>query len=302
MTKPTLTTQQKEGIARRLLEAYAASGFPSRAKYATSIGITSSDFSNIEGGKWRKNDQLIGVQKWLRLAHRVGYQFSAAQKWVTAPTVTYRAITRQLELCQAEGMCAIFCDQAGIGKTHAAKEYCGTHPNAFYIQGGGSPRKTAFVRAMAQAVGLNPDKSTIEELIEDTVTYLKALNNPVIVIDEAGDLHNMTYLLLKRLYNELEFACGIYLVGASGLRKRIDGAIRNHTNGFEEVFSRFGSRYTTVLPADPHQRKEMLKEEMVLVASTNGLGDKEVLNRILSRDCDLRTIRREVMKRRIAAS
>lgn len=305
MNKPTLTPAQKEAIGHKVLEAYEASGFPSRAKYATSIGITSSDFTNIQKQNWRKNDQLLSVQKWLRIAHRVGFEFTARAKWVTAPTATYRTISRQLQLCQAEGISAIFCDEAGLGKTHIAKEYCAKNQNAFYVNGGSAPRKVAFVRALAQAIGLSPDKSTIEELLEDIITYLKALQNPIIVIDEAGDLNNATYLLLKRLYNELEFVCGLYLLGARGLRKRIDSAIRNRTNGFEEVFSRFGSRYSNVIPVDSNgkaltkERLDYLREEATMVAHANGFTDAEKLNRLLSRDFDLRTIRREVIKSRM---
>lgn len=301
INKPQLDAMMKEAIGHKVIEAFKASGFPSRSKYAVSIGINSTDFTHIEKEKWKQNDQLLSVRKWLRIAHRVGFEFSTRQKWQTAPTSTHRAITRQLELCQAEGMCAIFCDEAGLGKTHSVKEYCNTRPNAFYVNGGSFPRKIAFVRSLSQAIGLNPDKSTVEELLEDVITYLKALKNPIIVVDEAGDLHNNTYLLLKRLYNELEFVCGFYLVGARGLKKRIDGAIRNRTNGFEEVFSRFGSRYTTIIPENPKARAEFLRAEATMVAHTNGFTNAEKLNQLLSREFDLRSVRRQVIKSRMAA-
>lgn len=301
MTAPTLTPQQKEGIARKLLDAYKASGFTSRAKFAVSIGITSSDFSNIERDKWKENERLLSLQKWLRLAHKVGYEFSARQRWVTAETATYRAIKAQLEMCRSEGLNAMLCDEAGWGKSHAAKEYCAVTPNAFYVNGGHNATKVAFISALAKSVGINPDKSTTEETLNDIITYLKALSNPIIIIDEGGDLHNHTYMLLKRLYNELEFACGMYILGARGLEKRINSGIRNRTNGFEEVYSRFGSRFTTIIPPDPKQRIDFLRAEATLVAERNGLTDPQKLNRILSRDFDLRTIRREVLKTRHAA-
>lgn len=298
---PALSTQHKEGIARKLLSAYRASGFQSRSKYATSIGITGSDFSNIDNAKWKSNDKLLSTQKWIRIARTVGYEFTPRQAWLTAETMTYRAIRRQLEMCAKDGLSAIFCDEAGLGKTHAAKEFCANTPNAFYINGGSHPRKVAFIRALAQAVGINPDKSKVEDVLLDTIAYLSSLANPVIVIDEAGDLHNNTYLLLKRIYNELEFRCGMYLVGARGLKKRIDSAIRNRTNGFEEVFSRFGSRFTTVLPEAAKERKEFLRAEALMIAEANGLTDTERTNRMLSREFDMRTVRREVLKSRIAA-
>lgn len=296
---PILSTQHKEGIARKLLSAYRASGFTSRNKYAVSIGITSSDFSNIEHAKWRTNDKLLSVQKWIRIARTVGYEFSPRQAWVTAETMTYLFIRRQLEMCAKDGMAAIFCDESGIGKTHPCKEFCANTPNAFYINAGNFPHKVAFIRALGKAVGINPDKSNAEDVLLDTMAYLSALNNPVIVIDEGGDLHNNTYLLLKRIYNELEFRCGMYLVGARGLKKRIDSAIRNRTNGFEEMFSRYGNRYNSIVPEGAKERKEFLRAEALMIAEANGLTDPERINRILSRDFDMRNIRREVLKSRI---
>lgn len=296
-----LSTAHKEGITRKALAGFRASGFQSRKRYATSINITSSDFSNLENEKWKQNDRLFSAQKWVRIAREVGYEFNARQSWNTAETMTYRAIRRQLEMCAKDGLSAIFCDEAGLGKTHAAREFCANTPNAFYVNGGSFPRKVAFIRALATAVGINPDKSKVEDVLMDTVMYLKALPHPVIVIDEAGDLHNNTYLLLKRIYNELEFQCGLYMIGARGLKKRIDSAIRNRTNGFEEVYSRFGGRFTTVLPDGAKERKEFLRKEALLVADANGLHDNERINRILSRDFDMRTVRREVLKSRIAA-
>ncbi len=298
---PALSITHKEGISRKLLAAFNASGFSSRNKYATSIGINSSDFSNIENAKWKSNERLLSTQKWIRIARSVGYEFTTRQSWITADTMTCRAIRRQLEMCAKDGLCAIFCDEAGLGKTHAAREFCANTPNAFYINGGSHPRKVSFIRALATAVGINPDKSKVEDVLLDTIAYLSALPNPVLVIDEAGDLHNNTYLLLKRLYNDLEFQCGMYLLGARGLKKRIDAAIRNRTNGVEGVYSRFGSRYTTVLPEGAKERKEFLRKEALLVAEANGLSDAERINRMFSRDFDLRTVRREVLKSRIAA-
>lgn len=301
MTRPTLTTLQKEAIGKKLMDAFRTSGFASQAKYAVSVGISGSDMSNIVNAKWKQNDRLLSVEKWLRIARAVRFEFNPRQRWVTAPTNTFRHITKQLEMCQRESLCAIFCDEAGLGKTHAVRDYADNHGGAFYVNGGAHPNKLSLVRGLAQAIGINADKGTTEEVFQDVVMYLKSSKNPLLIIDEAGDLHNNAYLLLKRLYNELEFVCGIYLVGARGLKKRIDGAIRIRTNGFEEVFSRFGARYSKVLPDDIKGRTEYIRKEAEVVAASNGLSDPQVLNRILSQDIDLRRVRREVIKSRAAA-
>lgn len=301
MNKPNLTGEQKEMIRQALIDAFTRSGMPSRNKYATSIGITSSDFSNIEHRKWVQNEKLLSVEKWLRLARTLRVVFRTHQQWATAPTATYRTITEQLKRCQEASITAIFCDEAGLGKTHAAREYAETHANAFYVNGGSFPRKIRFIRALAQAVGINPDHATTEEVFQDTVYYLRALNNPIIIIDEAGDLDQSTYLLLKRLFNDLEDHCGLYMLGARGLKSRIDSGIRVRRNGFEELFSRFGSRYSSVMPDGPKGREEFLREEAKVIAMHNGLNNGEELNRILTDVTDMRRVKRQVLKLRTAA-
>ena len=305
MTKPTLTLEQKQAISAKLMDVYHASGFASRAKYAVSIGITGSDFSNLASAKWATNDRLIGHGKWLRIARAVGHEFHATEKWVTARTETYLTITKQLEVCQEESLAAIFCDRAGIGKTHAAKEYANTHRNAFYINGGLSPNRFRFARALAQAAGIDA-KGSAEDVLADFVYYLKSLENPILIIDEAGDMDNSTYRLLKRLYNELEFHCGFYMIGAPDLKKRIENSIRLRKNSFEEVYSRFGGRYIQVVPNEPNAQRKFLEDQVMKVCKANGLTDPERLHNVVTRSLEdmgrgLRYARIQVKKSRIAA-
>lgn len=304
--KPTLTDAQKEGISQRVMDAYHSSGQPSRAKYAISIGITSSDLSNIEHRKWRTNDKLIGVGKWLRIARQVRYEFSDRQAWATADTLVYHTITAQLEACQSESISSIFCDEAGIGKTYACRQYAETHRNAYYINGGMHKTTWRFIRALAQALGLNADGKA-EEVLQDAIYYLRSLQQPLLIIDEAGDLEHSAYLLIKRLYNELEHTCGFMMLGARGLKQRIDRSIRLRRNGFEEVFSRFGSRYLSIVPEDPRERNEFVRAEAAKVIKANGITDPQKVNAILSSidmmnaRRDLRHVRNLVMKQRMAA-
>lgn len=300
MNKPSLSTATKEAIGKKVLAAFKASGFISRAKYAITIGIGSSDFSNLERENWKRNEKLLSVDKWLRIARRVGYEFSEQQRWVTASTATFHAINAQLVDCQKQSLANILCDIPGIGKTYTAREYAATHRNAFYINGGEFPNRWRFVRALAVSIGLSSDGSA-EDVLQTIIYYLKSLESPLIIIDEAGDMQNSTYLVLKRLYNALELHCGFYMLGAPDLKKRIDASIRLRKNGFEEVYSRFGGRFTTIVPADPLERTKYLRNEKAAICTANGLNDAEKVNHILSNSGDLRHVRIQVLKHRIAA-
>lgn len=301
MTKPTLSTATKEAIGKKVLAAMKASGFSSRAKYATSIGINSSDFSNIERENWKRNEKLLSVDKWLRIARTVGFEFGEAQKWSTAQTVTFSYIAEQLGKCQHQSLAGILCDEAGIGKTYAAREYAATHRNAYYINGGAHASRSRFVRELAKSMGLD-NTGTTEEVLQLVVYYMKSLEAPLIIIDEGGDLHNSTYLVLKRLYNELELHCGFYMLGAPDLKKRIDASIRLRRNGFEEVYSRFGGRFTKVVPVEMKERAAFLRNEKAAICKANNLTDDTELNRILSNPGDMRQVRIQVLKTRLAVA
>lgn len=298
MNKPTLTDDQKEGISAKFLAAYRASGFSSRNKYAKSIGLTSADFSNLEHRSWKKNQQLFSVEKWMRIARTVGYQFNASAAWNTARTAVHTFITRQLTDCQHEALASILCDEPGIGKSHAAREYAANTRHAFYINGGMFPNRWRFIRELAKVMGLD-NTGTAEEVLQNAAYYLKSLQSPLIIIDEAGDMQNATYLVLKRLYNELEGECGMYMMGAPDLKKRIDSSIRLRRNGFEEVYSRFGGRFTKILPEEPKARAEFLRKEKLAVCEANGVGAGPLLNKILDGG-DLRSAAITIRKQRSA--
>lgn len=294
--KTTLSHEQKEAITQKVLAAFAASGFQSRNKYSKSIGLSSTDFSFLERRKWADNDKLFSVEKWLRIGRAVGFSFNEAARWNTAETAVFRFIKGQLQTCQSQSLANILCDEPGIGKTHAAKHYAAHTRNAFYINGGLFPNRYRFIRALAQAMGLD-NTGSAEEVLQNITYYLSSMPTPLIIIDEAGDLQNATYLVLKRLYNELEGGCGMYMMGAPDLKKRIDASIRLRRNGFEEVYSRFGGRFTKLVPTDPAARAEFLRKEKMAVCKANGVEAGELLNQILDGG-DLRSAAIRIRKQR----
>ncbi|GFR88653.1 AAA family ATPase, partial [Elysia marginata] len=206
------------------------SGF-SKNRYAKTVGLTATDMTNLEGLKFIQNPQLVGNAKWIRLARLVDFQKNEKLIWQTAHTEVWNYITGQLEVCQREHISAMLCDDAGIGKTHTLKDYAKANRTAFYIDGSVVPRKIAFIRRLAQVVGLDGN-GRVDDVLEETIYALSQLDNPIVMIDEAGDLDHLTILVLKRLYNALEDQCAFYLVGADGLKSKIERGIKWKKLGF----------------------------------------------------------------------
>lgn len=258
-----LTTQFKECALTAILADRA--NYPSDSKHATALGISPSVYSTIKKGRL---DKQLSDSAWLSLARRLNVPLRGEIEWKVAQTDTYTYITSHLEACQERGLSALLCDIPNIGKTFSARHYARTHKHAIYIDCSQVKTKVRLVRSIAISFGLEA-KGRYEDVYADLVYYLKGLNNPLIILDEAGDLQYEAFLELKALWNALENACGWYMMGADGLRAKIERSIDCRKVGYTELFSRFGDAYRQVTPLDGEERKNFLLRQVVEVAKLN---------------------------------
>ena len=94
----------------------------------------------------------------------------------------------------------IFVDDCEIGKTVAAQDLSRRLVNCFYVDASQCKTKRLFINALAQAIGLK-EKSKYAETKENIKWYLKSLDNPIVIVDEAGDLEYPAFLELKEFWN-----------------------------------------------------------------------------------------------------
>lgn len=254
-----LSNELKERTLTEILADRA--NYPSDSKHATAIGISSSVYSTIKKGKL---DKQLSDSAWLSLARRLNVPLRGEIEWKVAKTDTYSYITSQLEACQERSLSALLCDIPNIGKTFSARHYARTHKHVVYIDCSQTKTKVRLVRSIAIGFGLDA-KGRYEEVYADLVYYLKGLDNPLIILDEAGDLQYE----LKALWNATERACGWYMMGADGLRAKIERSIDCCKVGYTELFSRFGDAYRKVTPQDGEERKSFLLKQAVEVAKLN---------------------------------
>lgn len=189
-------------------------------------------------------------------------------EWKAARTPTYEFITAQLEACQKGGLSAILCDEPNIGKTFTARQYVKSHPNAVYIDSSQVKTKLKLVRKIAAEFGVN-SRGRYSDVYEDLVYYLRGLETPLVILDEAGDLQYEAFLELKALWNATERCCAWYMMGADGLKEKINRSIECRKVGYTEMLSRYGDRYGKVTPDDGKERSRFLIEQARIVASAN---------------------------------
>ena len=268
-----------EELKRKVLEGLAAGreNFGgSDAKYATSLGISPGQYSRIKNGD---TERVLGDANWISLARRLGVDPAGRPEWRTAGTPVFRFISAQLEKCQSEGISALLCDLSDIGKTYAARHYARTHKNVVYVDCSQVKTRQKLVRCIARSFGVG-STGRYADVYDDLVFYLKTLSRPLIILDEAGDLQYEAFLEIKALWNATDTACGWYMMGADGLREKIRRAIEGKKVGYAELFSRFGRRYSTVIPAGREERERLTQASAAMIIKANAPAGTDV-NRIL---------------------
>lgn len=254
-------------IRNRISEAIRANraNYPSDAKHAASLGITTSVYSAVKNGQ---TERVLSDANWISIGRRLGVSLRGEMEWRAAQTPTFQFITSQLEICQAGSLSGIMCDLPNIGKTFTARHYVKTHANAVYIDCSQVKTKLKLVRKIAGEFGVD-SKGRYSDIYDDLVYYLRGIDNPLIILDEAGDLSYEAFLELKALWNATERCCGWYMMGADGLKEKINRSIECKKVGYTEMLSRYGDRYSRVTPEDGKERKQFLIGQALIVAKVN---------------------------------
>lgn len=123
-----ITTEQKQKILAAVKLNRA--NYPSDAKHAASLGISTSVYSSIKNGQ---TDKALSDANWIGIARRLGVSLKGEMEWKPAKTATFEYITAQLEFSQQSSLSGIMCDMPNIGKTFTARYYVAHHRNAVYI-------------------------------------------------------------------------------------------------------------------------------------------------------------------------
>lgn len=271
-----ITSEFKEKTVAALL-AVRDNFDGSDTAFSRQYGINGSVYNRIKNGE---RDGLIKDAGWLNLGRELGVTMNE-RKWNTARTDVFTVIEEDINFCKEFSKGKICVDDCGIGKTYTAKYLVKSLKNCFYIDASQAKTKQQFVRLMARTIGVD-DKGRYFEVKANIKYYIKMLPKPVIIIDEAGDLDYSAFLELKELWNATEGACGWYMMGADGLRSKIERGISGKKVGYKELFSRYSEKYTTVVPPDRQERLAFYRKLITDVLSVN-MADSTNLNKIVMR-------------------
>jgi len=245
--------------------------------FAKQWSINAGVYSRLKSGE---REGLLKDSQWLNLGREFGITLNE-RKWNMARTDVFNVIEEDVNFCQQYAKGKICVDDCGIGKTFSAKYLSRTLKNCFYVDASQAKTKQLFIRLIAKTIGVD-DKGKYAEVKANIKYYLKMLPMPIVIIDEAGDLEYMAFLELKELWNATEGCCGWYMMGADGLRSKIERGINSKKVGYKEMFSRYSEKYTSVVPRD-RQEKIGFYRKLITDVLTVNMADKNSLSAIVKR-------------------
>lgn len=275
-----LTTEMKEQV-RSALIAYR-SNYPTLNRAAESLqGVSSATVSQLCNGKY----ELISDEMFVRIASQIGFAFDS---WTLHEGKTFKEITFALSDAQAYKNVTWIVGDAGCGKTTAAIEYRRTHRNVFYILCSEDMRRSDFVREIAKQVGAPTDTTNLRDMLENAISMISFLGNPLLVFDEGDKLTDSVFNYFISIYNRLEGHSGIVFLSTDYIKRRMEAGLRYNKKGYKEINSRIGRRFFDVSPTE--------ENDIYAICQANNLTDRadieEVLKDAKRSDNDLRRVKR----------
>lgn len=275
-----LTTEMKEQV-RSALIAYR-SNYPTLNRAAESLqGVSSATVSQLCNGKY----ELISDEMFIRIASQIGFAFDS---WNLHEGKTFKEITFALSDAQAYKNVTWIVGDAGCGKTTAAIEYRRTHRNVFYILCSEDMRRSDFVREIAKQVGAPTDTTNFRDMLENAISMISFLGNPLLVFDEGDKLTDSVFNYFISIYNRLEGHSGIVFLSTDYIKRRMEAGLRYNKKGYKEINSRIGRRFFDVSPTE--------QNDIYAICQANNLTDRadieEVLKDARRSDNDLRRVKR----------
>ena len=275
-----LTTEMKEQV-RSALISYR-SNYPTLNRAAESLqGVSSATVSQLCNGKY----ELISDEMFIRIASQIGFAFDS---WTLHEGKTFKEITFTLSDAQAYKNVTWIVGDAGCGKTTAAIEYRRTHRNVFYILCSEDMRRSDFVREIAKQVGAPTDTTNLRDMLENAISMISFLGNPLLVFDEGDKLTDSVFNYFISIYNRLEGHAGIVFLSTDYIKRRMEAGLRYNKKGYKEINSRIGRRFFDVSPTE--------ENDIYAICQANNLTDRadieEVLKDAKRSDNDLRRVKR----------
>ena len=182
-------------------------------------------------------------------------------------TTDYQLLTTALDDARAHRLWFIVSYSAGSGKSAILKNYKYQHrDHHVFLLNCREWQAHEFARRLCDLLGIKLRNRahlfSCQLMLDRIVGRLQRLRSPMLILDEADKLSPEALRMLIPLYNELEEHASVVLSGTEHLKKHMRKGVIYRKKGYDELESRFGRSYFSLLGAT--------KEDVRKIAEANG--------------------------------
>lgn len=240
----SFTEQEIEETRAKVVAILGSEDITQRA-ISDEAGIAYGTFTSWLGKTYAGHNDKIAEKVEIWLASRTEKKL-ALSRVPQAPsfqaTPTAQRIMDALAFAQIMPDIAIIAGGAGIGKTTAAEEYQGKHPNVWMTTMDPSTSSaSAMMRELCETLAIQEKSAT--ELARAIGRKVQGKNG-LLLIDEAQHLSTGAIEQLRSFHDK--FQVGVALLGNESVYDRLGG--ESAKPSFAQIRSRFGDRLTQPKP------------------------------------------------------
>lgn len=234
--KNSVTNVPEKGEIKKAVNQYCKEKGISKADFAVKSGISDATLSNLEAERWEKlsNPMLLRIWNFCN-RNSVDNLFST-----TDFVSTFKICEKARKYHFMVGLVA----DTGMGKTTAISAYS-RRKNVFYVCYDKTMNPRQFFLALLRELAY-PFESNLNEMINRAADELNKLENPLVIIDEAGKLNQTMILYLHVLRDKTAGNCGIILAGMPYFKDNMMKFASKEKEGYAEFFRRINLWHTFV--------------------------------------------------------
>lgn len=236
------------------------------------LGVSNATVSNCTSGKWN----LISDEMLDSLLAKLGGDSRA--DWVVADTLNVKQMHQVINTARQSRSFWAISHKAGSGKTAAIRLYAQRLPQGVYVIQAQEWTQRQFMVQLCRSLGIEPAKgyNSIAMMLDQVVDYFiaRTSENPLLIIDEADKLKDSAKRMIIPIYNRLEDQLACVWAGTENLANEIKRGVRSAKKGFDEIDSRFGRTYISLVGATIR--------DCEAICQANGINDNQVAARIFA--------------------
>lgn len=237
----------------------------SQNELATQLEISPATLSKIENDKWDNIDAKV----WQKIWNKVGYLNNVQ----TINTKDFAAIQQLCSFARDNSFMTGLTADTGMGKTTAVMSYSHITKNTFYVSFDKTMRPRHFFAALLKEMAIQFE-GNINEMVTRIADELNVMDNPLVIIDEAGKLTDTMITYLQVLKDKTHLTCGYVLAGMPYFKTKLIKMANKQREGYAEFYRRINLW---------HELEGLSRNEIEFICTQSGVTSKDQQREFLNK-------------------